>query len=522
MKKFGRLIKVVGFLIICSMCLGGVSNLLQYEHEMEPNLSMNEYYKLDKNSAQMIILGSSHTTMGFSPIECYKQTGITSFNLSTAKQPIEVSYFLLKEALKRQSPEVVVYEVSGLYYQQEEINIAKYRYSMDTMPLSINKIWMAESYARYNEENDFPLFSIGEALCPIYYYHDRWKEMNEDEFSYLGSPVTYLKGQVIRSYITKINFDMEAFDKKLAKKVAKNPSKQPTIRKNNLNFFLKIKKLCDDNNIKLVLTSTPTNRWNSAKEKLANDLAEKYNLDFVNMSVEDGKVIDYSLDMADGNHVNARGVKKTTKYLTDFIVKNYGIKSKGKDSQFEECIKYYDKYYNNMLRYDMETDFNAYMKLLNENKKDLTIFITGKGDITTGLNSNDVKQLKALGLKSNFDESNLKQSYIAVIDGGKVAYEKANDDELLYKYNLTENSYAELYSNGSESKAKASTIMDEREYAINSAGLNIVLYDKESGCMVDSVAFATHDSEKKWWRSGERSLELYMFKTYRNWVAENN
>src|SRR5699024_10463197 len=104
MKKIGNIVKAISFLIVCFACLAVVSKVLQYEHEMQPDLSMKEFYDLDKNSAQVLVLGSSHTTLGFSPIECYKQTGITSFNLSTAKQPMEVSYYLLEEALKSQSP----------------------------------------------------------------------------------------------------------------------------------------------------------------------------------------------------------------------------------------------------------------------------------------------------------------------------------------------------------------------------------------------------------------------------------
>ncbi len=519
MKKIGNIVKAVLFLIVCFACLGVVSNILQYEHEMEPNLSMNEYYKMDKNSAQIIVLGSSHTTMGFSPVECYKQTGITSFNLSTAKQPIEVSYFLLKEALKKQSPEVVIFEVSGLYYKKANINIAKYRYSMDSMPLSVNKVWMADSYARYND--DFELFSIGEALCPIYYYHDRWKEINEEEFDYVGSPVTYLKGQVIRSYITNIKFDMEAFDKKLARKVAKDPNAQISIRENNMNFFLKIKKLCDENNIKLVLTTTPTNRWNTAKKELAEKVAKDYNLDFVNMCQPDGKVIDYSRDMADGNHVNASGVKKTTKYLCDFITKKYGIKGRGKNSQFETSVKYYDKYYNNMLKYDMEIDFNKYLSLINANKKNLQIFICGRGDVTAGLQDKDLRQLQQLGCQIRLDKSKYGNSYVAVIDGGKLIYEKADAAPITYQRSLADGNVATVYSNGKSEESGAAVNVLDRKYAVNGVGLNIVLYDKESGCMVDSVSFNTHYPEKQWWRSNERKLELFMFKTYRNWVVEN-
>lgn len=517
MKKIGNIVKAISFLIVCFACLAVVSKVLQYEHEMQPDLSMKEFYDLDKNSAQVLVLGSSHTTLGFSPIECYKQTGITSFNLSTAKQPMEVSYYLLEEALKSQSPEVVIYDVAGLFYKRSEINIAKFRYSMDSMPLSWTKVKMASAYAEYHD--DIKPFAMGEALCPIYYYHDRWDELDEEEFD-VNAPVTQLKGQVIRTYITEIDFDMEAFDKKLAKKIEKDPNSAPVIRKSCMAYLEKIKKLCDENNVKLLLTTTPTNRWNSTKKELSQQVADKLGVDFLDLNQPDGVILNYSTDMADGNHVNASGAKKTTKYYTDYLVKQYGLKG-STNKQFDESVKYYDAYYDNMLKYDMETDFNQYLSLLNENEKDLTIFISGKGDVTAGLNSKDLEQLQQLGCKTVLGSEHQENSYLAVISGGKLVYENVNKDAIAYQYTLQNGTIANLSSNGDSAEAAAAINIDNKNYAINSAGLNIVVYDNQSGCVVDSVAFNTHDSQKKWWRSGERSLELFMFKKYRNWVLEN-
>ena len=61
---------------------------------------MKEFYRLEEDEVQMLAVGSSHTGLGFSPMECYKQYQITSYNLSSAKQPIELTYHLLVEALK--------------------------------------------------------------------------------------------------------------------------------------------------------------------------------------------------------------------------------------------------------------------------------------------------------------------------------------------------------------------------------------------------------------------------------------
>ena len=169
----------------------------------------------------------------------------------------------------------------------------------------------------------------------------------------------------------------------------------------------------------------------------------------------------------------------------------------------------------------METDFNQYLSLLNENKKDLTIFISGKGDVTAGLNSKDLEQLQQLGCKTVLGSEHQENSYLAVISGGKLVYENVNKDAIAYQYTLQNGTIANLSSNGDSAEAAAAINIDNKNYAINSAGLNIVVYDNQSGCVVDSVAFNTHDSQKKWWRSGERSLELFMFKKYRNWVLEN-
>ena len=174
-----------------------------------------------------------------------------------------------------------------------------------------------------------------------------------------------------------------------------------------------------------------------------------------------------------------------------------------------------------MLNYDMETDFNQYLSLINKNKQNLGIIICGKGDVTAGLNSNDIKQLQELGCKTTLDSSKHDYSYIAVIDGGKLTYEKVGTGVLTHNYNLGNDMVASLYSYGNSTSGGAAINIDNKKYAINSTGLNIVLYDKESGCVIDSVAFNTHLPEKTWWRSGERSLELFMYKNYRNWVLEN-
>ena len=74
MKKIIKVIKALLFIIVCNACLSAIASVLQYESEMEPDITMKEFYALDRDTVQMIVVGTSHNAMGYSPMECYKQT----------------------------------------------------------------------------------------------------------------------------------------------------------------------------------------------------------------------------------------------------------------------------------------------------------------------------------------------------------------------------------------------------------------------------------------------------------------
>jgi len=518
MKKIIKVIKALLFIIVCNACLSVIASVLQYESEMEPDITMKEFYALDRDTVQMIVVGTSHNAMGYSPMECYKQTQITSFSLSTAKQPIELSYYLVEESLKTQSPEVVVCDVANLFYKESDITQAAFRYVLDSMPFSLTKVKLASCYANYNP-NEYKIFSIGEAISPIFYYHNRWKELKEEDFDYVTKAMPHLKGQVLRINMKDMKYDLAKQDKKLAEAIKSDPSAAPEVNDKNLSYLLKLKELCDKNDINLLLTITPTKKWNSTKRKIIEEISEKYDLDFLDMNLADGELVDYSHNMADGNHTNASGAQKTTMYLCDYVMSNYGVE--GKECQdYEDSLKYYDAYWDHMIKYNMATDFNEYLTLLTDNKEDLAIFICANGDSVDGLNEDDIAQLHTLGCVGSFDMYS-NNSYIAVIDGGKMVYEAADMDDLSYSYQVGTDIEAKLFSNGYSKTGKASIDIGGKEYAINSPGFNIVIFDKESNLVVDSVAFNTHDTSKKWYRGEDRKLELFICKNYREWVSQN-
>lgn len=69
------------------------------------------FHNLPDDTMDVLVLGSSHAQYSFSPAFFYEDTGLYSYVLGTGGQPLEMSYEMLKEGLKTQSPKLVILEV---------------------------------------------------------------------------------------------------------------------------------------------------------------------------------------------------------------------------------------------------------------------------------------------------------------------------------------------------------------------------------------------------------------------------
>ncbi len=142
-----------------------------------------------------------------------------------------------------------------------------------------------------------------------------------------------------------------------------------------------------------------------------------------------------------------------------------------------------------------KTDIMDYLEVLKSQFRGNIIVVSVKDTPGLALNSFVVNKLTSLGLKENL-EGKHGHSYVAVINGGKVIFEKLgeNEEPTVYDGNVGKNSLhvvSRVYNNGNE----ASIQINGKEYAVNSRGLNIVIYNKTTMKPVDSVCFDTHISD---------------------------
>lgn len=210
------------------------------------------FYKQPKNSIDLIVLGSSHAYTSLNPYLIESETGLKAYDFCTQQQPLWITYYYLKEALKYQHPKYIVLEshmaVVGNYdYAEEQVN----RDAIDKMKFSINKINTIKNSVK--DKNDRESYYLN-----IIKYHSRYKELNSVDIktAFLGYTVDN-KGYIAleeNGYIFNNDSKFTDNDSELYKK--------------NREYLYKIINLTKKENINLIIVKTPTSYNHEEMAKL--------------------------------------------------------------------------------------------------------------------------------------------------------------------------------------------------------------------------------------------------------------
>lgn len=155
----------------------------------------------------------------------------------------------------------------------------------------------------------------------------------------------------------------------------------------------------------------------------------------------------------------------------------------------------------------------TYVDLLKANAKGLIILITVKDTPGFNLTESIQRKLETLGIKQTLVDKHW-HSYVAVIDGGKVIYEKISkrDERVAYVENLYGKSI-KLVSRSYNQGNIGAAFIDGIDYSENKRGLNFVIYDKVLTEVVDSVSFDTHSENNLYYRFGKAHHSLFEVST---------
>ena len=115
MKK--SILKIVAFCMLLVSILVYVDGVLSFKFT-DGIAQVSEYYELEDETVDVLILGSSQAFCNINPVVLWEDYGISSYVLAGSAQPMWNTYYYLKEALKTQTPKLIVLDAFATSYQQ--------------------------------------------------------------------------------------------------------------------------------------------------------------------------------------------------------------------------------------------------------------------------------------------------------------------------------------------------------------------------------------------------------------------
>ncbi len=290
-----------------------------------------EYRELEPNTVDALFLGTSHTYSAIDPMYIYENSGITSFALSGPGMRFDLSYLVLKDAIRTQNPKVVFLDMSSVHFdrQQTEGRIHKI---LDQLPLSKEKLEFA--FDTDNEE-----LSALDALFPLFRYHSRWEMLEPQDFQYLAGSIEapVWKGHYVNYRVVETEY---FFYKEGTK------DGECHIEGRALDYLRRIDQLCREEGIQLILYKIPAPTWYKLQSDGSAKLAEEFGVPYLELFYRLDEIgLDPATDFRDRkNHMNQYGAEKLSAYMMKYMQENFDMEDqRGKNADWDQDLITYNE-----------------------------------------------------------------------------------------------------------------------------------------------------------------------------------
>ncbi len=334
MKRVKTVLSVLAVLLAAAVVLGLATRLLQpkYMTDLEEGSFLQAYYR-QAGGHDVIFIGDCEVYANFSPMELYREYGITAYVRGTSQQLIWQSYYILKETLEYETPKAIVYNVNAMRYS-EPVSEAYNRLTIDNMRWSDEKLGIIR--ASMTEEENFWSY-----VFPILRYHSRFDELTQEDIRYFfRTQDNTFNGYQLHTGVVPVGTLP-------TKRVLSDYSFGDIC----WDYLKKMTELCREKGVELILIKAPSlyPYWYDQYDAQIQSYAEEQGLayyDFTGCGEEIG--LDFAADTYDGGlHLNLSGTVKLCRYFGQILVSEHGMEDHRNDpgiaAVYEEKLRLYDE-----------------------------------------------------------------------------------------------------------------------------------------------------------------------------------
>lgn len=339
MKKAYRFLVVLVLIVFSFFIFKKVSLIVQvYGTEVDnPDRRACLFFSLPDDSVDCIFVGTSHVFCSYNPQQIYDETGLTSVCLATSGQSFQSSYYLLKEALRKQTPKVVIMDLSNIAVAANyDIQNFRLHFSSGISALpdySINKV-LAYNEIRNMNYGYSDKITIYDCYGILEYRadYDREKGGIHEFINLLFNPSKEYKA--LGYFTTEHVFPQNELISNI--KSEKRIELTDTIE---FRYYKQIEELLEKKGIQLVMVRSLYNRPDFDDCQLLEQFFDYLNdnqvpyIDFFKLQKEIG--IDLKTDFQDSDHLNCWGSEKTTKFIGNYLKDNFSFEKCANDKKHE-------------------------------------------------------------------------------------------------------------------------------------------------------------------------------------------
>lgn len=343
-----RVVKALSLLLAVAVCTGLLQEYVLC-HADHNRVRLKGFYEEDVNSLDVVYLGASDVYSDLSPGYAYRRDGVTGYLFASQADSILNYKSQLKNILSRQKNALVVVELNGALYEDDEevLKEANFRNYTDHVPLDFTKLeWIAEN-AKENR---------AEYLFPIIKYHGIWNEIEDDQ-KYRRTVIdlqkrgyNYLKG--ILNWTVVFNSP----DKSLNSSLQAAAGRKQPLTETQENGLRELLGFCKDEKLTNVVfarfphivTEKTLDRFE--RGNTVGDIVAEYGFDYLNFERDFALTgLDEKRDFYNLDHLNIYGQQKFTAFLTDYLKEHYALTphelTGQQKEEWELCADYYAAYY---------------------------------------------------------------------------------------------------------------------------------------------------------------------------------
>lgn len=320
-----RALQFAAFLLVFALLFSFVSGILRGKQYTTTRVLYDE----PRHSVDVLFMGSSHMLNAVAPMDLWAEHGIVSLNYAQNGQVLPVTYYALQEALRYQSPRLVVLDIYKVVQDSLIDSKASLHFTLDNMRFGLPKLRAIFDL--------LPAEDRAEYLVDLLAYHSRWSELTEADFRPQN---TFEKGAE----------SLFSTDNREGFAVLPPAETAPPVAV-ALEYLEKIIALCREEGIELLLIATPfttPEEDDLNRQQVVNAMAEfaaERDLPFLNFMHElEAMDFSFATDMADMYHVNRGGMEKVTGYLGNYLAVHYDLPDHRSDSAYASWHTDYEDY----------------------------------------------------------------------------------------------------------------------------------------------------------------------------------